>query len=269
MIDQTNEPHFVTCACRVCNKHIEFDASDLAPGETRNIECPHCNMETVLFVPQLVPEHVPPILPRQSTPPPRIIDPPPIQPIPIENSLPTLEIRLTSGTSFDVVAICLFDEAIIEELKAKSAEAIQRIEEAAQGDCLEAKKELRKLSSRGTAFQKQVRPWDVSPTGLAGVLGLIEPFMAQSSYKTAMQLLKEVKEGEAKLYQTGVLFHISRIGNLAQPVPGYWRAVINGKAYVSDGSGFVTIQDGKQNDSTIAWSAVECFNYKLTTGRAV
>lgn len=46
-----NEPQFVTCPCKVCNGHIEFDPSDFGNGETRTVECPHCKMETILFVP--------------------------------------------------------------------------------------------------------------------------------------------------------------------------------------------------------------------------
>jgi len=43
--------NFVTCQCRHCDGHIEFDASDFAKGETRTVECPHCKLETIIFVP--------------------------------------------------------------------------------------------------------------------------------------------------------------------------------------------------------------------------
>jgi hypothetical protein len=42
-----NKSKFVTCRCRHCNGHIEFDASDA--GAT--VACPHCGLETVLFIP--------------------------------------------------------------------------------------------------------------------------------------------------------------------------------------------------------------------------
>lgn len=38
---------FAKCRCQVCNSGIEFEAA--RAGET--VECPHCKMETVLFVP--------------------------------------------------------------------------------------------------------------------------------------------------------------------------------------------------------------------------
>jgi hypothetical protein len=43
---------YVTCRCQNCNGGIEFDASFFRKGETRAAECPHCKMETLLFVPQ-------------------------------------------------------------------------------------------------------------------------------------------------------------------------------------------------------------------------
>jgi hypothetical protein len=39
----------VKCTCQHCDGHIEFEAQGFQPG-TRS-ECPHCKMETVLFIP--------------------------------------------------------------------------------------------------------------------------------------------------------------------------------------------------------------------------
>jgi len=51
MSKQINPPHYVTCRCQHCDKGIEFDASGFAKGETQTINCPHCGLETMLFVP--------------------------------------------------------------------------------------------------------------------------------------------------------------------------------------------------------------------------
>lgn len=48
----SNEPQFVTCPCQVCAGNIEFDPSGFENNETCTVECPHCKMETILFVPQ-------------------------------------------------------------------------------------------------------------------------------------------------------------------------------------------------------------------------
>src|ERR1017187_28238 len=47
---------FVTCHCEHCDGGIEFDASDFEKGETRTIECPHCHLETIIFVTFVVAE---------------------------------------------------------------------------------------------------------------------------------------------------------------------------------------------------------------------
>lgn len=39
----------VKCSCQHCNGHIEFETEGFQPG-TR-LECPHCKMETLLFIP--------------------------------------------------------------------------------------------------------------------------------------------------------------------------------------------------------------------------
>jgi len=41
------DPCWIVCTCNNCSEHLEFDASNA--GET--IECPHCKLDTVLFVP--------------------------------------------------------------------------------------------------------------------------------------------------------------------------------------------------------------------------
>lgn len=51
MATPANEPKFVTCPCRNCDGHIEFDCSDFQKGETRTVECPLCKMDTIIFVP--------------------------------------------------------------------------------------------------------------------------------------------------------------------------------------------------------------------------
>jgi len=55
-------PGFVTCLCQHCDGHIEFDATGFQKGETRNVKCPHCNLETIVFVPAS--QHQPPTPPR-------------------------------------------------------------------------------------------------------------------------------------------------------------------------------------------------------------
>lgn len=57
--------HFVSCPCQHCSGYIEFEVERFQDGIT--IQCPHCGLETKLFLPQkpqlLVPEQrVPPTI---------------------------------------------------------------------------------------------------------------------------------------------------------------------------------------------------------------
>ena len=68
MSNPPNEPaRFVTCPCQHCNGGIEFDASGFEKGETSNVECPHCHLETMIFVPaRQKSSSIPPILKRSN-----------------------------------------------------------------------------------------------------------------------------------------------------------------------------------------------------------
>jgi ribosomal protein S27E len=50
--DAQPSANYVTCRCQYCNKGIEFDASTFDKGETRTVPCPHCGLETIIFVPE-------------------------------------------------------------------------------------------------------------------------------------------------------------------------------------------------------------------------
>lgn len=52
---------FIVCPCQICNGRIEFDAGELGPEEGCVVQCPHCLMETALFVYGSAPT-LPPIL---------------------------------------------------------------------------------------------------------------------------------------------------------------------------------------------------------------
>jgi hypothetical protein len=45
-------PRYVTCHCQFCDGHIEFDANEFAE-ENSIVPCPHCGLETKIFIPVL------------------------------------------------------------------------------------------------------------------------------------------------------------------------------------------------------------------------
>jgi len=57
-----NESKFIVCSCNVCSGNLEFDA--FHAGTT--IQCPHCGMDTILFVPAKPIEVSPPPEPTKS-----------------------------------------------------------------------------------------------------------------------------------------------------------------------------------------------------------
>ena len=42
---------FVKCKCNNCSEHLEFDQANVC----KTIQCPHCGMDTVLFIPGMSP----------------------------------------------------------------------------------------------------------------------------------------------------------------------------------------------------------------------
>ena len=49
-MEQPNDHSNYTCSCQQCGGHIKFESNQLRKGETRTVECPHCHLDTILFV---------------------------------------------------------------------------------------------------------------------------------------------------------------------------------------------------------------------------
>lgn len=62
-------PRYVTCPCQHCSGNIEFDANCLPEREMRTVPCPHCGLETTLFLrnEQRMPPPIPPMLREDGT----------------------------------------------------------------------------------------------------------------------------------------------------------------------------------------------------------
>jgi TPR repeat protein len=52
-------PNYVTCPCQHCGGKIEFDANQLDATEIPTVPCPHCELQTTIFVPE---QKVPPLI---------------------------------------------------------------------------------------------------------------------------------------------------------------------------------------------------------------
>jgi hypothetical protein len=58
LADQT-APNYVTCPCQYCSGKIEFNANQLDAAGNTTVPCPHCGLETIIFVPE---QKVPPVI---------------------------------------------------------------------------------------------------------------------------------------------------------------------------------------------------------------
>jgi DNA-directed RNA polymerase subunit RPC12/RpoP len=97
-------PRYVTCRCQYCDKGIEFDANRLDVTGTagnvltgQKIACPHCGLETILFIPndqrKINPQ------PAKSAPPPKeVVSQPPVTPQEAKPVTPP-QIQKSSGVS--------------------------------------------------------------------------------------------------------------------------------------------------------------------------
>ena len=110
MSSPSNEPpRFVTCPCQHCDGHIEFDASDFGTRETRMVECPHCHLETKIFLPG----------PPSDTKTIPIASPLPKQPatVPLSSLIKSLCVKLTSRAAavfFAFTTFCLASILVCE-----------------------------------------------------------------------------------------------------------------------------------------------------------
>ena len=62
-IRQKESPRYVTSHCRHCDGGIEFDANQLDAAEDTTVPCPHCGLETKIFVPE---QKEPPVISDES-----------------------------------------------------------------------------------------------------------------------------------------------------------------------------------------------------------
>jgi hypothetical protein len=57
--DAQTAPNYVTCPCEHCSGNIEFDSNQLDGTENVTVPCPHCGLETKIFVPE---QSMPPVI---------------------------------------------------------------------------------------------------------------------------------------------------------------------------------------------------------------
>lgn len=235
------EPSFVTCPCQHCNGSIEFDAGGFEKGETRTVECPHCCLETRVFVPSATTPATRPRIPPEI--------PPPASPQPVwfgsESSL--LKIRMNSGAAVEVKELQLYAEG---ELKAIG---------------LEKARITNLLGGAQSPFGFIGGIWSVTVNAV-----LQDYIVNKQSEKMANEgiaLIEKLAKREQQLRTAQTFFHIGRIANIDYPAPNLWKVPIPGKAFgfIHSGDDFVVLKDLAGVMHSIRWSAVEDYSYEANS----
>ena len=228
-----SEPHFVTCSCRHCKGHIEFDASDFSEGETRTLPCPFCSRETVIFVPVISIRDAP-----------ANIESPPFLPIWFGSASSLLEVRLTSGALFQ-----------IDEVKLVDAKALNRVATLKAGAAQTMGGESTGLWAFGSLSWVLMASCAISA---------VDSALSSSAAKQGASWLQEAMQLEKEIRQRAQFFPVGQIANMEHPAPFLWHVPEQPSCpagAIHSGDDFVTVKDTVGLAHSIRWGAVESYKY--------
>ncbi len=237
MSDESDkQPCFVTCRCQHCDAHIEFDASGLEEGDTATVNCPHCQVDTTLLIPQTS------LVSAVAIPP--VLEPTLLQPVWFGSETSVLQIKTTSGTEFEIISVRLFNAADLQMLAIKKAIATQKMGGVSTG-----------LGSIGSFSS-------VILTGLA--IGAAESILSSHSATQGEKIFQEVLKQEKQLRKLGGFFPVGVIDEIENPAPELWHVPPQPRfpnGYIHIGNDFVAVKDANEIIHHIRWSSVEYYNY--------
>jgi hypothetical protein len=164
-----------------------------------------------------------------------------------------LEIRLNSGAELIIKAVRLYDRIALGQLNSKKAEAMKMFQGVSTG-----------LGAWGSIG------WVLEATA---VIGATEAVLSAGAASAGARLLKETIQDEQKLRKEGVFLPVSKIQNIENPIPGFWRVPVRrGKdvrtmssAFVHNGDDFISVMTENNAISSIRWNAIERYVH-LKTG---
>ncbi len=218
----------MTCRCRYCDGRIEFDACQA--GES--VACPHCGLETLLFVPP--PQNSPPVLPLTQQQAEQ-------QPIWFGSEASVVEIGLTSGAMLRIKQVRLYDAAKLNCLAAQKAQAAEL------------------LNGVASPYAAWGSPgWVVFAST---VTGIIEKKLSREAAQNGIALIQKLAERERKLRDDVKFFPVGQIQEIENPVPSLWRVPFL-SGFVHSGDEYVTVIDPEGVIKSIRWSCVESYAYQ-------
>jgi hypothetical protein len=235
-----NEPEsdLVTCCCNTCDGQFQFDKQ----GAGERVQCPHCGMETQLYIPDV--------------PVGAVVQPPPSSPAALPPVIPkvavwfgtaasSVEIRLTSGAALTIKELRLYDEDELTSLAAQKANAAELF----QG-----------VSSPFAAWGSVM--WVVLATALTRMR---EAKLSNEAAQKGAELLRTIAKKEQELRAEIKLFPVGQIKEIENPTPTLWRVPPQpgqSPGFVHSGEEFVMVKDAEGAVHSIRWSAVEYYKYQ-------
>jgi len=243
---EQQEPKFVTCRCKTCDGHIEFDAATFDDGETRETQCPFCGIDTSLYVPPILIE--PSGAEARVEVPPKLAPPPVPQIQPVWFGCPNSQVKLTltSGASLSVVQIKLFDAQALQRLATMRATAATQMGGVSTG--------LGAVGSLDWVLMASV------------AIGAVESAMSNAAAKQGAETLRNALILERKIRRTGSFFPVGMIDQIEQASPAHWEVPAQALApsgFIHNGEGFIVVKDSEDTSTAIRWSTVEAYKYEI------
>lgn len=241
---EQQEPKFVTCRCKTCDGHIEFDSASFFDGETRETQCPFCGIDTPLYVPTILIEPSGAEARVEVPPRPAPAPTPQVQPIWFGAPNSQIKLTLTSGTSLAVAQLKLFDAQALQRLASLKTAATQ-LGGVSTG-----------LGVIGS-FE-----WVILASA---AIGAIESAMTNAMAKQGANTLRDALVLERQIRRTGSFFPIGMIEHVEQASPGHWEVPAQAVAphgFIHNGEDFIVVKDTNGVSTSIRWSTVETYKYE-------
>lgn len=212
----------VKTQCNHCSGRIEFDAADLGQGETRTVECPHCHLDTTVF------------LSVKAEP-----EPGEAEWFGAEEAV--VELRFGSGSWLRIKSIRLYREAHVQYLISQKSQVTELIEAAFAG--------LPLITSPDwvVAFGTMVRA--------------MESRLSPETFERAIKQMGEITSQETALLDRGVFYPVGQIKYIEHAHPNLWRVAAGTITYIHPPGDFVVVTDTDGVAQNVRWSTVEHYRY--------
>jgi hypothetical protein len=163
-----------------------------------------------------------------------------------------LEIKLTSGTLFEINSIKLFNAKNVQQLAMMKTEAEKKLGGVSTG----------------------LMPWgSLSWVLMASfAISTVESVLSSKAAKQGGEIVQNYIMAEKKLRNEGVFFPVGMIDGMDRAIPSRWNISEQPcypDGFILDGDEFIVLKDREGIVHSIRWSAVEYYNYHANNDESV